>query len=420
MRMSIASTNSPSTFLSTPSMPTSAIWCCAQLDEQPAKCRRKSSPWPFGRTCSSRNAAISAARLLGVDLGQAAELLARAGLQRRALKSVGLRGELLQQRLGEQRVDVLVRDPRQQHVLLVGQAQRVVVVRRTRGRGGRARTAARPSGGRPGRRSRPCGARRRPAACTPMWSSPRRSGRLRDAAAQLAADAALELLAAAPRGPIAVDEELQARLAARLRGSPRSRGRSPVIAGDDLGGLLGRDEDVDPAREARLRGEPAADAQVEARACRPRGSRAESAMSLIRPRAQSSRAAGDRDLVLAREVRVELVVEEVLVDRLGGGVAVDDLRRGAMPASVQPTTLRVMSPQAPEVVSPTRSRRAKISGMLSSVIQWIWKHWRVVQSMIPRPKSSAIEAITSAWSALSTPWTTLTRSMKWPSLVLWA
>ena len=63
MRMSIASTNSPSTFLSTPSMPTSAIWCCAQLDEQPAKCRRKSSPWPFGRTCSSRNAAISTARL---------------------------------------------------------------------------------------------------------------------------------------------------------------------------------------------------------------------------------------------------------------------------------------------------------------------------------------------------------------------
>ena len=62
-----------------------------------------------------------------------------------------------------------------------------------------------------------------------------------------------------------------------------------------------------------------------------------------------------------------------------------------MPASVQPTTLRVMSPQAPDVVSPTCSRRAKISGTSSSVIQWIWKHWRVVQSMIPRPKSSAID-----------------------------
>ena len=62
---------------------------------------------------------------------------------------------------------------------------------------------------------------------------------------------------------------------------------------------------------------------------------------------------------------------------------------------MQPTTLRVMSPQAPDVVMPTRSRRSKISGMFSSGIQWIWKHWRVVQSMIPRPKSSAIEAITS-------------------------
>src|SRR4051794_34807411 len=62
MRMSMASTNSPSTFLSTPSMPTSAIWCWAQLEEQPAKCTRRSSPWPFGRTCSSRNLPISTAR----------------------------------------------------------------------------------------------------------------------------------------------------------------------------------------------------------------------------------------------------------------------------------------------------------------------------------------------------------------------
>src|SRR3954454_15027688 len=62
MRMSMASTNSPSTFLSTPSMPTSAIWCCAQLDEQPAKCNRKSSPWPFFVTLVSRKRAISAAR----------------------------------------------------------------------------------------------------------------------------------------------------------------------------------------------------------------------------------------------------------------------------------------------------------------------------------------------------------------------
>ena len=38
--------------------------------------------------------------------------------------------------------------------------------------------------------------------------------------------------------------------------------------------------------------------------------------------------------------------------------------------------------------------------------------------MIPRPKSSAIDAMTSAWSAVSTPWTTFVRSMKWPSLAL--
>ena len=62
---------------------------------------------------------------------------------------------------------------------------------------------------------------------------------------------------------------------------------------------------------------------------------------------------------------------------------------------MQPITLRVMSPHAPEVVMPTRSRRSKISGMLSSRIQWIWKHWRVVQSITPRPKSSAIDAMTS-------------------------
>src|SRR5919202_2503584 len=62
MRMSIASTNCPSTFFSTPSIPMSPIWCCAHDDEHPAKCRRKSSPWPLGVTCSSRNFAISAAR----------------------------------------------------------------------------------------------------------------------------------------------------------------------------------------------------------------------------------------------------------------------------------------------------------------------------------------------------------------------
>ena len=91
-----------------------------------------------------------------------------------------------------------------------------------------------------------------------------------------------------------------------------------------------------------------------------------------------------------------------------------------MPASVQPMTLRVMSPHAPEVVSPTFSRREKTSGTSSSVSQWFWKHWRVVQSMIPRAKSSVMLAITSAWSAVSTPCTTFVRSMKWPSFALCA
>ena len=87
---------------------------------------------------------------------------------------------------------------------------------------------------------------------------------------------------------------------------------------------------------------------------------------------------------------------------------------------MQPTTLRVMSPQAPDVVIPTRSSRSKISGTFSSRIQWIWKHWRVVQSITPRPKSSAMLAITSACAALSLPWMTLTRIMKCPSPVLCA
>jgi hypothetical protein len=37
-----------------------------------------------------------------------------------------------------------------------------------------------------------------------------------------------------------------------------------------------------------------------------------------------------------------------------------------------------------------------ISGAASSVIQWIWTHCRVVQSMMPRPCSSVIQASVSA------------------------
>ena len=103
-----------------------------------------------------------------------------------------------------------------------------------------------------------------------MWSSPRQARRLRHAAAQVAADAPIDLVAQR-LGPDAVDEELQARLAARL---PVLLGvaEDPGDRGDDLGRLLGRDEDVDPAGEARLGGEPAADAQVEALRAVRRGS----------------------------------------------------------------------------------------------------------------------------------------------------
>ena len=155
-----------------------------------------------------------------------------------------------------------------------------------------------------------------------MWSSPERPGRLLHTAAQRAADARLELLAQG-LGADAVDEELQAGLAARL----------PVVLGvaedaghrgDDLGGLLGREEDVHPAREARLGGEAAADAQVEA-ARAVLGDHAGQRDVVDQAAGAVLGAARDGDLVLARQVRVELVVEEVVVDGLGGGVAVDDL-----------------------------------------------------------------------------------------------
>ena len=157
-------------------------------------------------------------------------------------------------------------------VLLVGEAQRVVLVGAVlAGERGELEQLARPSGGRPGRRGRPCCARRRPAGgrrCGPRRRGPGAFGTPRRS---VAADALDDLLAQR-LGPDAVDEELQARLAARLAvvlGVAEDAGDR----GDDLGRLLGGDEDVDPAREARLRGEAAADAQVEALACRPRGSR---------------------------------------------------------------------------------------------------------------------------------------------------
>ena len=121
MRMSIASTNSPSTFLSTPSIPTSAIWCCAQLDEQPAKCRRKSSPWPFLTTWVSRKRAISAARTFVWTLASPQNSLP-VQVCRPRMNCGGIGESSCGERLGQQRLDAVVGDPRQQHVLLVGEA----------------------------------------------------------------------------------------------------------------------------------------------------------------------------------------------------------------------------------------------------------------------------------------------------------
>ena len=172
MRMSIASTNSPSTFLSTPSMPTSAIWCCAQLDEQPAKCRRKSSPWPLGRTCSSRNLAISTARLLVKTLARPQNSLP-VQVCRPRWKSVGVGVSSAISGSASSASTFSFGIHGSSDVLLVGQAQRVVLV------GSRACAASATSSKSCAAFSRPTGTTRptvlcAPSACgrTPMWSSP--------------------------------------------------------------------------------------------------------------------------------------------------------------------------------------------------------------------------------------------------------
>ena len=236
----------------------------------------------------------------------------------------------------------------------------------------------------------------------------------RHAAGQLAAQAALELLAVG-LGPDRVDQELQPRAAALLAvllGVAEDRGD----AGDDLRRLLGLDEDVEPAGEVRRARQAAADPQVEARRAVGRDHAGQRDIVDQAARAVLA-AAGDRDLVLARQVRVELVAEEVLVDGLGGRVAVDDLL-------VADAGQRAADDVARDVAAgalggqPAGVEALEDLGDLSSGIQWIWKHWRVVQSTMPRPKSAAMPAIVSACSPVSTPWTTFTRSMKWPSCVL--
>ena len=268
--MSIASTNSPSTFLSTPSMPMSAIWCCAQLDEQPAKCSRKSSPWPLGRTCSSRNLEISTARLLVKTLARPQYSLPVQVCSPR-WKSVGVGVSSAISGSASSASTFSSGIHGSSDVLLVREAQRVVrVVAVRRGRGGRARTAARPSGGRPGRSARPCGGRRRPARA--RRRGPRRSGPGAFGTPwRSSRPTRLTISSRSASAPIRSTRNFRRALPRAFRFSSESR-KIAGDRGDDLGRLLGRDEDVDPAREARLRGEPAADAQVEALACRPGGS----------------------------------------------------------------------------------------------------------------------------------------------------
>ena len=150
--------------------------------------------------------------VLRVDLGQAAELLAGAGLQA-AREQRRARGESsCEQRLGEQRVDALVGDPRQQHVLLVG--ERGPRPRSPYSRASRTSSNSWSAVQAPDRddRSRPCECSPSVCGVTPMWSWPRRSGRRRDAAAQRRGRAARSSSSRRPPGPIAVDEELQPRL----------------------------------------------------------------------------------------------------------------------------------------------------------------------------------------------------------------
>src|SRR4051812_1097614 len=259
------------------------------------------------------------AAALRPHLRQPAELLARARLQR-AVEERRLRLQLLGERLGEQVLDPVGGDPRQQHVLLVGQAH-LGMGAVLAGEADELEQLARLQAA-----DRDAEADRGVLAVVLGRDADvvvaAQLRRLLDAAAQLAAHAALELLAEG-LGAHAVEDELEARLAARLPVLVAvAEDRRDVLG--DLGGLLGRDEDVDPAREAGRRRQAAADADVEAGDA-VLGDRAGQREVVDQAAGAVLGAARDRDLVLAREVRIELVPEEVLVDGLGGRLAVDEL-----------------------------------------------------------------------------------------------
>ncbi|CAA9526779.1 MAG: hypothetical protein AVDCRST_MAG30-3436 [uncultured Solirubrobacteraceae bacterium] len=264
--------------------------------------------------------------VLRVDLREPAELLARAGLQP-AREELGLGGQALVDRLGLQRRDAVVRDERDDHVLLVGEPQLAVPGAVLAGQAAelaQLRGLQAADGDREAHRGVLAVVLRGDADVV----VPAHVGLVRSGAAQVAADLGDERLAEALGGH-RVDQELDARAGAAgavllgVAEDPRRRG-------DHLGHLVGLEEDVERARHARGGGEPAADAQVEA--ARPVGvDRARQRDVVDQPARAVLRAARHGDLVLARQVRVEPVVEEVVVQRLGGRVAVDGQAAGVEP-----------------------------------------------------------------------------------------
>src|SRR5262249_11828491 len=130
-------------------------------------------------------------------------------------------------------------------------------------------------------------------------------------------------LAREPPAPQAVEENLAPRPPPPLPEIVRvTEDRRDVL--HDLRRLVGGHEHVDPAREARRVREAAADPDVEAwRAAVAH--RAGEGEVVDEPARAVLGAAGDGDLVLGREVRVDAVVEEPVVDRERGGAAVHHL-----------------------------------------------------------------------------------------------
>ena len=303
---------------------------------------------------------------LGVDLGQAAELLAGAGLQA-ALEERRGGGEVVRpaaRRAARRRSRSGIHGSRTFCWWVRRSASSgvgAVLAREPR----RARTAARPSGGRPGT-TRPT-VRCAPSVCGEdadvvlAARGPGPSGR-RGAAARPTRRSSSSRSASAPTRST---RNFRRALPRAFRFSSESR----KIAGHARRSTSGASSGVTKTSIQRAKR-----GWLE----RPPPTRR------LKPRVPSSRdragqrdvvdqaaravlgAAGDRDLVLAREVRVELVVEEVARGSPRRWRSRRRSRRGARPASVQPTTLRVMSPQAPEVVMPDARRGARRSRGCSS------------------------------------------------------